>query len=77
MLILVKVVDQYKIQQFFSCIACKVNEEIITFDDIEIKNINFTININNADIDKIIPKKVSRSKKGFKYFIGYKEDGKV
>ena len=54
-----------------------MNEQIITFDDIEIKNINFTININNADIDKIIPKKVSRSKKGFKYFIGYKEDGKV
>ena len=54
-----------------------MNEQIITFDDIEIKNINFTININNADIDKIIPNKVSRSKKGFKYFIGYKEDGKV
>ena len=54
-----------------------MNEQIITFDDIEIKNINFTININNADIDKIITNKVSRSKKGFKYFIGYKEDGKV
>ena len=54
-----------------------MNEEITTFDDIEIKNINFTISINNADIDKIIPNKVSRSKKGFKYFIGYKEDGKV
>ena len=54
-----------------------MNEQIITFDDIEIKNINFTINIKNADIDKMIPNKVSHNKKGFKYFIGYKEDGKV
>ena len=34
----------------------------------------YLIDINELDIDKIvIPEKVSYSKKGFKYFIGYKE----
>ena len=49
---------------------------------LKLKNVNFTsqypISIKNVDIDKIIIfYKVSFDRKGFKYFIGHKNDEKV
>ena len=52
---------------------------IIKFGDIEINKQKFNqhkrpISINSIDINKIIvPNKVSFGKKGFKFFIGYKD----
>ena len=53
-------------------------KKIIKFDDIEIQKQKFQhngpISIKNVDIDKIVvSNKVSFSKKGFLYFIGYKD----
>ena len=51
----------------------------VKFDDIEIENQKFRqhktpISIENIDINKIVvSNKVSFGKKGFKYFIGYKD----
>ena len=53
------------------------------FDDIEIEKrkchySKYPININNVDIRKIMMSyKVFFGKKGFKYFIGYKDDENV
>ena len=58
-------------------------EKIITFGDIEIEKQNFhqhkeSFSIKNIDINKIaISNKVSFGKKGFKYFIGYKDAKKI
>ena len=58
-------------------------EKIITFADIEIQKQKFhqhngPISIKNIDINKIVvPNKVSFGKKGFKYFIGYKDTKKI
>ena len=54
-------------------------EKVITFGDIEIYKQTFhqhkePTSLKNVDIDKIVvSKKVSFGKKGFKYFIGYKD----
>ena len=54
-------------------------EKVITFGDIEIHKQTFhqhkePTSLKNEDIDKIVvSKKVSFGKKGFKYFIGYKD----
>ena len=59
-----------------------MGKTIIKFDDIEIKKQKFhqhkrPVSIKNVDINKIVvSNKVSFGKKGFKYFIGYK-DGKI
>ena len=56
---------------------------IFNFDDIEVKKSKFNkfkypVDINEVDNDKIIISyKVSAGEKGFKYFIGYKDDEKV
>ena len=58
-------------------------EKIITFADIEIQKQKFhqhngPISIKNIDINKIVvSNKVSFGKKGFKYFIGYKDTKKL
>ena len=55
----------------------------IKFSDTEIQNHKFNqhkspVSINNIDINKImVSNKVSFCKKGFKYFIGYKNGKKV
>ena len=55
-------------------------EKVIKFGDIEIEKQKFhqhkePISIKNIDINKIVvSNKVSFGKKGFKYFIGYKDD---
>ena len=60
-----------------------MNKEIITFSDTEIEKRKFhyskyPINIKNVDVDKIILScEDSFVRKGFKYFIGYKDDEKV
>ena len=57
--------------------------KIIIFGDIEIQKQKFhelkrPISIKNIDINKIVvSNKVSFSKKGFKYFIGYKDAKKL
>ena len=58
-----------------------MNKEITKFGDIKIEKPKFhyfkyPIQTNNVDVDKMISNKVSRGKKGFKYFIGYKDDEK-
>ena len=63
--------------------ACIKVEKIRTFGDIEIEKQNFhqhkeSFSIKNIDINKIaISNKVSFGKKGFKYFIGYKDAKKI
>ena len=60
-----------------------MEKTIIKFGDIEIKKQKFhqnerPISIENVDINKIVvSNKVSFRKKGFKYFIGYKDAKKV
>ena len=60
-----------------------MNKEIILFGDIKIEICKFhyskyAIKVNNLGVNKvIISKRVSFCKKGFKYFIGYKDDKKV
>ena len=57
----------------------KIKKRTIQFGDIEIKKQKFyrykrPISIKDIDIDKIVASnKVSFGKKGFKYFIGYKD----
>ena len=57
----------------------KMKKTTIKFGDIEIKKQKFyrykrPISIKDIDIDKIVASnKVSFGKKGFKYFIGYKD----
>ena len=56
-----------------------MEKTIIKFDDVEIQKQKFhqhkgPISIKNVDIDKIVVSyQVSFGKKGFKYFIGYKD----
>ena len=58
-------------------------KEIITFGDTEVEQYKFCqnkspISISDVNINKIIvSNKVSLGQKGFKYFIGYKDDRKV
>ena len=59
-------------------------EKIITFGDIEIRKQKFhqhnsPISIKNIDINKIVVsnERVVSNKKGFKYFIGYKDAKKI
>ena len=60
-----------------------MQKAIIKFRDTEIKKHKFhqyksPISINNTDINKkIVSNKVSFGKKGFKYFIGYKDASKI
>ena len=60
-----------------------MNKNIIKFGDTEIEKHKFLqhkspISIKNIDIDKIVvSNKVSFGKKGFKYFIGYKDAKKL
>ena len=60
-----------------------MSKKIIAFVDTEIEKCKFhyykyPININNEDINKIIvSNKASFGKKGFKHFIGYRDDEKV
>ena len=59
-----------------------MKQTVIKFDDIEIQQSKFhqhkrLILIKNVDINKIVvSNKVSFCKKGFKYFIGYKDTKK-
>ena len=61
----------------------KMEKTFIKFGDTEIKKHKFhkykrPISIKNIDINKIIvSNKVSFGKKGFKYFIGYKDAKKI
>ena len=61
----------------------KIEKIITTFGDIEIKKQKFyqhnrPISIKNIDINKlVVSNKVSLIKKGFKYFIGYKNAKKI
>ena len=53
-----------------------MGKEILTFSNIEIEKINFTIMrlifLKNVDIDKVlVSNKVSSDKKNYKYFIRY------
>ena len=63
--------------------ACIKMEKIIKYDDIEIQKQKFhqpkrPISIKNIDINKtVVSNKVSFGKKGFKYFIGCKDDIKI
>ena len=76
MLIWLKKVKHYKLD------ICK-NKKIIKFGDIEIQKrkchpVKESISIKNIDINKIVvSNKVSFGKKGFKYFIGYKDAKKI
>ena len=60
-----------------------MKQTIIKFDDIEIQQPKFhqhkrLISIKNVDINQIVASnKVSFRKKGFKYFIGYKDTKKI
>ena len=60
-----------------------MEKTIIKFGDIEIEKQKFHqykrhISINNIDINKmVVSNKVSFGKKGFKYFIGYKDAKKI
>ena len=60
-----------------------MSKEILKFNDIEIEKRKFhsfksPTTVNDIDIDKItISNKFPCGKKGFKYFIGYKNDKKV
>ena len=64
-------------------IYIKIDKEIIRFGDTEIEKHKFRqykrpISIKNVDINKtVVSNKVSFGKKGFKYFIGYKDAKKV
>ena len=61
----------------------KIEKTIIKFDDIKILKQKFhlhkrPISIKNADIDKtVVSNTVPFGKKGFKYFIGYKDAKKL
>ena len=61
----------------------KMEKTVIKFGDIEIQNQEFhqhrgPISVKNVDIDKIVVSNtVSSRKKGFKYFIGYKDAKKL
>ena len=61
----------------------KSEKTIIKFGDIKIQKQKIhqykgTISIKNIDINKIVvSNKASFSEKGFKYFIGYKDDKKI
>ena len=64
-----------------------MGKEIITFGNTEVENINFTNTkalhkspISSGDINiykTLVSNKVPFGKKGFKYFVGYKDNGKV
>ena len=60
-------------------IIYKMDKKIVKFGDFEIEKQKFhqhkrPISIKNLDINKIVvSNKVSLGKKGFKYFIGYKD----
>ena len=59
-----------------------MGKKIITFTDIEVENINFIdtkyLSIDDVNINKIIvSNKVPFGEKGFKFFVGYKNDRKV
>ena len=72
-----KKVEAYKFKKKLK-LYIKIEKIITTFGDIEIKKQKFyqhnrPISIKNIDINKlVVSNKVSLIKKGFKYFIGYK-----
>ena len=72
-----KKVEAYKFKKKLK-LYIKIEKIIATFGDIEIKKQKFyqhnrPISIKNIDINKlVVSNKVSLIKKGFKYFIGYK-----
>ena len=70
----------YKLKKYKKFeIIYKMDKKIVKFGDFEIEKQTFhqhkrPISIKNLDINKIVvPNKVSLGKKGFKYFIGYKD----
>lgn len=59
-----------------------MGKKIITFTDIEVENINFIdtkdLSIDDVNINEIIvSNKVPFGEKGFKFFVGYKNDRNV
>ena len=77
-----KKVEAYKFKKKLK-LYIKIEKIITTFGDIEIKKQKFyqhnrPISIKNIDINKlVVSNKVSLIKKGFKYFIGYKNAKKI
>ena len=59
-----------------------MEKAIIKIGDNEIEKHKFSqnrksVSVKNIDVDKIVSNKVSFGKKGFKYFIGYKDANKI
>ena len=82
MLIWPKKPEHYKVKKYKNFLKAYIKTEktIITFGDIKIEKEKFhqhkrPISIKNIDINKIVvSNKVSLGKRGFKCFIGYKDD---
>ena len=80
----IKIVENYKFKSILKFLEAYIKmEKIIKFGDIEIQKQKFhqhkePISIKYIDINKIVvSNNVSFSKKGFKYFIGYKDAKKI
>ena len=75
---IISLISKYEAIKFLTAYI-KMEKPIIKFGDTEIKKQKFyqykrPISIRNIDINKtVVSNKVSLGKKGFKYFIGYRE----